>query len=258
VAEKVHAKKKVTWLHCEKIQAGKDPKPFKKTMAHYDWLFGVSQTALEDFLDNFPEFNSRSSVFNNIISSGQIRRQADLGRVFQDDFAGLRILTVGRLSLDKGYDLALAALKILRNKGYDVRWYVLGAGQERSNIEKLRSQLDLEDSFVLLGTDLNPYGYMKACHIYVQPSRLEGYCTTSNEARILCKPAVVTDVSGMRQQFQDGMNGLIVDCHADSIAAGIERLICDRELGLRFEQALSELKIDTSDEIHKLYRLMED
>ena len=50
--------------------------------------------------------------------------------------------------------------------------------------------------FIFLGIKENPYVYMKQCDIYVQPSRFEGYCTTTNEARIVGCPSVRTDVSG--------------------------------------------------------------
>lgn len=59
--------------------------------------------------------------------------------------------------------------------------------------------------------DKNPYGYLKNCDIYVQTSRFEGYCTTTNEAKDLRKPVITTNVSGANEQFENNKSGLIVN-----------------------------------------------
>lgn len=66
---------------------------------------------------------------------------------------------------------------------------------------------------------------MSKCDLYVQPSYYEAYCTTTNEARILSKIVVATDVGGMREQIINGETGFIVDINVESIYEKIKELI---------------------------------
>ena len=89
-----------------------------------------------------------------------IYSQAKKGKGFNDHFDGLRILTVGRLTAEKGHDLAIRALAMLINDGYRVKWYCLGEGNSRKEYEKLIEEYHLQDHFILLGSDPNPYPYI--------------------------------------------------------------------------------------------------
>ena len=115
-----------------------------------------------------------------------------------------RILTVGRISEEKGQQVAIAALKLLLDRGYVLKWYFVGDGDNRDCCEQLAEEYGIRDNVVFLGVQTNPYGYMKDCDVYVQPSRHEGYCTTVNEAKFLCKPIVCTDVSGSDEMIANG------------------------------------------------------
>ena len=71
-------------------------------------------------------------------------------------------------------------------------------------LKELIAQNNLEDSFILLGKKTNPYPYMKACDLYVQPSRYEGKAVTVTEAKILGKPILITNYPTARSQIEDG------------------------------------------------------
>ena len=255
IAKKVSAEVKATWLHSELSKSNTTLQEYYKIYQCYDKFFGVSQTCVEEFKKEFPIFESKTEVFYNLISSNLIINMAKEGKKFNDNFNGLRILTVGRLAPEKGYDIAVKVLKELISEGYNVKWYVLGEGPEYNNILNLVKDNNLEKKFILLGADPNPYGYMNNCDIYVQPSRYEGYSTTTNEARILCKPVITTDVSGAREQFIHDVTGLIVKCEISSIKKSIIELIKNEEKRYYLSKNLSKLKIDNEDEVKKLYRL---
>ena len=87
--------------------------------------------------------------------------------------------------------------------------------------------MELGNVFYLLGNKKNPYVYMNQCDLYVQPSKYEAYCTTTNEARILNKPIITTDVGGMRDQFIDKETALIVNGEVDDIYKAVKSLIED-------------------------------
>lgn len=94
---------------------------------------------------------------------------------------------------------------------------------------------------------------MKDCDIYVQPSRFEAFCTTTNEARIFCKPVVVTDVCGMREQFEDHVNGTIVSLEEDALYDGVKELLDDRKLRETYSDNLASLKLDRKIDLKKLF-----
>ena len=135
-----------------------------------------------------------------------------------------------------------------------MRWYVVGDGSE-SDKELVRKEIDEDKTidFVFLGIQENPYVYMKQCDIYVQPSRFEGYCTTTNEARIVGCPIVMTDVSGAREQLANGVNGYIVKGEDDLINA-IEQLIQYPDLRKELKNHIKQVNCDTRMEINKLLR----
>jgi len=112
--------------------------------------------------------------------------------------------------------------------------------------------LNLRNDFILLGETINPYPYIKASDIYVQPSRHEGYGITIAEAKCLNKPIVITNFIGSNEQIEDGQNGLIAECTLDKICDKIKFLIDNPKVSENFSKALSREKIDTTCEVSKL------
>ena len=112
----------------------------------------------------------------------------------------IRILTIGRLSREKGFDLAIKTAKLLSEDGLKFRWFFIGDGPEFYKLLKLIKKYKLDNYIVMLGYKSNPYKYIKNCSIYVQPSRYEGFSTTVMEAIVLSKKIVITNVSGAQEQ----------------------------------------------------------
>ena len=90
-------------------------------------------------------------------------------------------------------------------------------------------QYHVEDRVSLVGQRLNPFPFFKACDIYVQPSRYEGYCLTVAEARVFNKPIVATDFNGAREQLKNGESGIIVPCDVVALSEALDRLLVDEE-----------------------------
>lgn len=218
----IKADKKVGWVHFDISKIGIDKKAIKKLYSQYSRIFVVSEQARGIFVRMFPEFEDKVKVFHNVVSPIQIMRQALAGETFADNFEGSRILTVGRMSSEKGQRIAIQALKILVDKGICLRWYFIGDGAE---MEKCKSDvccLGLFDHVKFLGMKTNPYAYMRDCDVYMQPSRHEGFCITLAEALCFDHPIVATDFTGAREQLIGRKNGIVVGMDAKDIAIGIE------------------------------------
>ena len=221
ICEKIKAKKKYGWIHFDITKFGIDKRMTRRLYKNYEKIFVVSETAKEKFDGMFPEFAYKTEVRYNVVPREQILLQAELADTFVDDFDGKRILTVGRLSKEKGQDVTIEVLKSLVDKGYDVKWYYVGEGKLRSECEQKAKDLGVSERAMFLGLQTNPYGYMRDCDVYVQPSRHEGYCITLAEARCFTAPIVSTNFTGAEEQLKSYPRSVVTGMNAEDIANGI-------------------------------------
>jgi glycosyltransferase involved in cell wall biosynthesis len=225
VANKVSAKKKITWVHFDVTKHHVNEKLYSTLYKKFNNVFVVSVAAKEKLIEKFPDIESKTEVFKNIISKKLVNELSKKDVDFDNSFTGLRIVTVGRLSSEKGHELAIEVAKKLKTKGYNIRWYCIGEGNCRELYEQLIEQYDLQDEFQLLGAKTNPYPYMAHADIYVQPSAHEGYCITLAEAKCLNKPIIATNFTGALEQIQNGYNGFIVNYCKNDLCDKLKYLI---------------------------------
>ncbi|MCR5783969.1 MAG: glycosyltransferase, partial [Clostridia bacterium] len=131
--------------------------------------------------------------------------------------------------------LALRAAAILRDRGFDFRWYFVGDGDDRAKLEKMIDTLSLCDKIIIMGYLMNPYPYIGSCDIYVQPSYEESFGLAVMEARILGRAIVSTDTVGCRIVLETGRNGIITPITAEGLADGIAELLTDEQKRKSFE-----------------------
>ncbi|MEH7444038.1 glycosyltransferase [Bacillus sp. JJ1122] len=234
ILRKVKAKRRIQWVHFDITKIGFNTEFASKIYPEFDNIYSVSKEANSKLVSNIPSLKEKSEVFHNLVSSHKVQEQANDGIGFTDDFNGIRILSVGRLSPEKGHDLAIKAMSKLISDGYNVRWYCIGDGSSKYELNRLIDELNIKQHFILLGAYSNPYTYMSQCDIYVQPSRYEGYCITLLEAKSLSKPIVATNVNGVKEQIKNGETGLIVDINEHSLFQAIKTIIDDQSLQKTF------------------------
>ena len=225
ICEKVKAKRRCGWIHFDVSKFGIDKGLTSQLYKKYDKIFIVSETGKKIFDRLFPQFANKTEVFHNVVSFEQVVSMAESGPTFDDSFIGKRILTVGRISEEKGQRVAIDALKILIDKGYYVKWYFVGEGKDLSYCSSKAEDLGITDYAIFLGTQTNPYGYMKDCDIYMQPSRHEGFCISLAEALCFGNPIVATDFTGAREQLHHRENGIVTGMTAEEMAAGLEEIL---------------------------------
>ena len=221
ISEKVKAKKKCAWIHFDVSQIDIDRKMTACLYEGFDKIFIVSETGKEIFDRMFPQFALKTEVFHNIVSLEQVLAMADKGPSFEDNYDGKRILTVGRISEEKGQQTAIEALKLLLDKGYQIKWYFVGDGKNRATCEQMAEDYGVSENVGFLGTQTNPYAYMRDCDLYVQPSRYEGFCITLAEALCFNRPIVATNFTGSTEQLSDRVNSVVVGMTAEDIVMGV-------------------------------------
>lgn len=255
VANKVKAKKKAAWINIDYEAAGHRKEEDIEHFAKVDYIVSVSDKQNENMIALFPEYKEKCRVIYDINNAALIEKMADESTAL-NEYDGLKIVTVARLHHQKGYDMAVDAAKILKDKGIEFKWYAVGEGPARPQLEKQIDALGLQNNFILLGAKANSYPYMKACDIYVQTSRFEGFCLTLTEARILNKLCVTTEFDCVYNQMVQEKNGLVVGVSAQSIADGIERMMNDNELRNQIAEYLKTEKKGNVEEIEKVYDLL--
>ncbi|MDQ0975376.1 glycosyltransferase involved in cell wall biosynthesis [Neobacillus niacini] len=256
VVEKIKAKKKFAWVNVSYRLDGIEKEFQSRFYDKYDRIVAVSDSTKEILLETFPAYSKKVDVIYDINNPDFITKMAGFGEGYKDDFDGLKILTIGRLAHQKGYDLALDACKKLKDKNIKFRWYALGKGPLIKEIQEKIKENDLSDYFILLGVKSNPYPYIKNADIYVQTSRFEGFGLAIAEARMLNIPVVTTKFDAVYNQMVEGKNGLVVDMNSNAVCNGILKLINEKELRESIVDYLRAEKKGNIEELEKFYNLI--
>lgn len=257
VADYVNARKKAGFIHVDYIQAGYNRRLDRDCYLQFDHVFPVSDEVKKSFLDVYPECEERTEVFHNLLNQEMIRERAKEPGGFGDSFDGQRILTVGRLTNQKAFEVSVEAMKLLRDGGENVRWYILGEGEKRSELEARIRELGLEQDFLLPGAVENPYPYMAQADLYVHATRFEGKSIAIQEAQTLGCAIIVSDCSGNREQVVREEDGLLCELTPEGICASVKTLLHDRGKREQFGQAAMRKQISDVGEIRKLLALLE-
>ena len=222
--EHIDAAVKVQWIHFDirKFQFNADTA--RKLYPRFQHIFVVSDEARQALVDVLPEIEGITRTVPNVISANLCRQQAEMGESYTEGYTGTRILTLGRLSSEKGQDIIPEVAVELAAKGLDFRWYLVGDGKLRSFIEEKAKALGVSDRVVLLGTKTNPYPYLKDADLYVQTSVHEGFCITLGEAKVFDLPIVSTNCAGAHEQLDGLSNSRIVEREVPAISEAVTEL----------------------------------
>ncbi len=255
-ADHVRARKKAAFVHIDYGNAGYSRKMDKNCYQKFERIFAVSEEVRTSFLQVYPEWEEKTGIFHNIINRERILMLADREGGFSDNFEGIRLLTVGRLTYQKAYDIAITVMKKIKDAGYRARWYVLGEGDQRESLEKQIKSLGLERDFRLLGAVDNPYPYYRDCDIYVHATRFEGKSIAVQEAQVMGCAIVASDCNGNREQISDGDDGILCGFSTEGIAGSIISLIEDEGKRKRLGDTAAKKRLENKEEMQQLLDLL--
>ncbi|MBO7287933.1 MAG: glycosyltransferase, partial [Bacteroidales bacterium] len=174
--------------------------------------------------------------------------------------SAINLLSIGRFSNQKNFDnlpdICKKALELLKDRNISLRWYIIGFGADENLIRQKIAEAGMQDHVIILGKKENPYPYVKACDIYVQPSRYEGKSVTVREAQMLCKPVVVTNYPTASSQIQDGVDGVIVPMDNEGCAKGLAEFILDEIKQSQIVEYLKTHDYGNMNEVNKIYSIL--
>ena len=259
VAEKVRAKKKIAWIHTDykKVQINI---PSETVMwGKYDYIASISEEVSKSFLEVCPSLRSKLILIENILPERLIKRQAmelDVTKEMPVIKDGFRLLSIGRYCIAKNFDNVPAICSCLLKKGFKVKWYIIGFGGDEELIRQKIAESKMEEYVILLGKKENPYPYIRACDLYVQPSRYEGKSVTVREAQMFAKPVVITAYPTSGSQLEDGVDGVVVPMDNEGCADGIAKLLNDPKKMQSLSEACRRRDYSNQKEVEKLYELL--
>lgn len=252
VADCVNASKRYYWIINDYRDVDLNRKIDEYYLKKMDGALSDSQLCTDIFIEIFPFMCGKVKLFYNLLP---IKFYEEIGHdrtLIQDD-GFTKIISVCRLDPLKGIDLAIKACEILVKRNANVKWYILGNGKEHSSIEKIIQSKGLSDRFILLGFQLNTLAFLKQCDIFVHPTLAEGKSIAVDEAKFAGKPIVATNYPVVREQIQDGINGIICEMNGQSMADVVERLLSNPTLREKLAYNCRE-KIDNKINVSEFFK----
>lgn len=268
VRDHVRAKKKICWIHTDYTRIDVNAELELPIWDSFDYVASISSDVTKTFLQVFPSLAPKIIEIENILSSTFVRHRAEEFDV-QDTLltahspqptANINLLSIGRFTNQKNFDnlpdICKKTLELLKEKNIDVRWYIIGFGGEENLIRQKIAEAGMQEHVIILGKKENPYPYIKACDIYVQPSRYEGKSVTVREAQMLYKPVVVTNYPTASSQIQDGKDGIIVPLNNEGCAKGLVEFMLDKQKQEHIIGYLKAHDYGNVGEVEKIYNLI--
>lgn len=258
VKDKVRAKKKFAWIHTDYSKVGIDAESELHMWNAFDYLIAVSEGVSMQFCRLFPDLKKKTIVIENILPQKMIKAQSleKIDDAFDDNY--INVLSIGRFSYAKNFDNVPEICKLIKKEVPNIRWYLIGYGKDEQLIRSKITEFGMQESVTILGKKENPYPYIKACDLYVQPSRYEGKAITVREAQMIGKPVVISDYATSSSQLKDGIDGIIVPMEPKVCAAAIVKLIRDKNRLKELSNGCKNNNYSNKNEISKLYSLFEN
>lgn len=244
--EKIKAKKKVTFIHDEKIEW---INKVQKWIGKFDRIYCVSKACKGDVQRLFPKLDKKLDIYRNIIDKNKILALSKY-KIENLPKNKIKLLTIGRLEYQKGYDMLIKVANNLDKNKF--MWYIIGDGSLKTIIQNDIKKIGLENNIIMLGTQTNPYPYLRQADIYVQPSRHEGYGIAIAEARCLNKPIVATNLDCINEQIENGITGILCEFNEQEFTENIKKLINNENLRKSLSNNLKKMESFGDNDIKKL------
>lgn len=245
VVDKMQADKKYGWCHSDYDSMGFKAAADEPYYEKLDRIVPLPDKCCEKLQRHFPKQAHKMLPISPVVVPAFVRNAANAP--CEEGFAGFngfRFLSLGRLVEVKGFDMAIDAAAILKEAGLSFRWYILGDGPLRKDLEQQIERLGLSDNVILPGIITNPYPYMKAATLFVQPSRFEGKSVALTECKMLQLPTVATAYATVADQLTDGVDGLIAQMNPQDLAKKILELAQDETRLAQMREQLKSAQFD--------------
>ena len=255
--DKVRARKRLAWIHTDYSKVSINAERELPVWSSYDAIASISEDVTRSFLQVFPSLEAKIVSIENILPESYVRARAEALNVADELTGSVNLLSIGRFCTAKNYDNVPDIARRMIDGGIpNLKWYIIGYGGDESLIRQKIADAGVGEHVILLGKKENPYPYIKACDIYVQPSRYEGKSVTVREAQMLGKPVAVTAYPTAKSQIRDGVDGIIVPLDNEGCADALSEFIKDKEKQEFLIKCCRNSGFGNQTEVEKIYNLL--
>lgn len=224
--------KKIGWFHSDitfpKLQPAVPA--ILSQIPKFDYFIFGSQQTKDILVETYPDLQlPDNKVILNAIPIDEIKEKA---RAFVPDFetSDPVFVSVGRLHSRKGFQKLIEVHSKLIKNGFPHKIIIIGDGEEKEKLENLTKELNVENSFILMGSLLNPYPYVKNADFFIMPSESEGWPLIIADTLILQKPILSTAVGGIPEMITHKKNGYLMNYDSDEIFDAMKEFLTNKNL----------------------------
>lgn len=249
--------KKIAFIHNDvnKFDIGISEKEILDTYNKIDKIITVSEVAKESFCKKYNFKKENVQVLYNLIDEKNILEKSKENVEKNELFT---FVNVGKMRKQKRQDRLVEIARDLKKEGYKFKIQIIGNGPEENNIKNLVKEYNVQDVVDLKGLQLNPYPYIKNADVVVVSSDFEGYSIAIKEALLLKKVVISTDVSGVKEMFEDGKYGIITKVDTEDLENKMKNVL-DNKIDLKnIEKNLEGFDCGNKKIIEKLERIINE
>lgn len=254
VLKKIRAKKKVGWIHCDFELCGANNRNSEKIYRQFDEIVACSEGARQAFLRCMPQFENKCMAIRNCNDYDNIRRLAGEGIPY--DKSKFNIVTVARLSEEKGIERALIAINKCVKKGYKIHYHLVGWGDMAEHIQKLTKEYDLMDIVTFYGNQNNPYQYIKNADLFLLTSYHEAAPMVFDEAACLGVPVLATKTISTDEMVVSENSGIVCDNSQAGIENALMKIVADKSVLSSARLELKKKKFDNKKSVDNFCKMV--
>lgn len=248
--------RKIAWVHNDvnSFDIGIEEKEIVKSYSAMDTVVAVSEHSRDSFLKKYGISPNKTEVLYNLIDEESILKKAEVQVEKKECFT---FVNVGRMRPQKRQDRLVEIAARLKAEGYEFKIQILGDGPEEENIRRLVKENNVSDRVELKGMVLNPYPYIKQADCVVVSSDFEGYSIAVKEALFLGKAMISTDVSGVREIFENGKYGVVCETDTEALYEKMKDVLDGKISLAEIEKKLKGFDCSNKAIINKLFSMVE-
>lgn len=254
VLNNIKAKQKIGWLHCDFKQCGANTPQSKAIYSKFDKIVACSQGCRQAFVECLPEFADKCVAVNNCNDYQKISELAAHPVKYDQEF--FNIVTVSRLSEEKGIQRAIEAIRRCSEKGHKIKYHIVGSGDMESKLKATVEKSGLLSDVVFYGNQENPYQYMVNADLFLLTSYHEAAPMVFDEAAFLGIPVLATATTSTEEMLVNTGYGVVCGNSTEGIAEKLSELLDDQEKLNVVRRRLQTAEFGNSNTIEKINELL--
>ncbi len=229
VLSRIKAKKKITFFHADYRSCGANHKQNNKMMFRFDKIAACSDGCRKVIEETLPELKAKCVTVKNFHRFDEITKLAENNTEIYDN-QYINLVSVARLSHEKGIERAIKAVQYCIEKGIKVRLHIVGDGAMRSSLEQLSVTSGTENAVIFYGEQSNPYRYMKNADLFVLSSYHEAAPMVIDEARGLGIPILTTETTSSEEMVTAPGCGWVCKNSQEDLSEALYSILSDKNL----------------------------